>query len=65
MGLLLCGFWEGDRKSAPLIKDALRRDIATVSSGNGSGQAKTESNARLGPALIASVESLKDVREIV
>ena len=55
---------EGDGKGASLIQGARGRDVTAMGPGNGPGQAKTQSDAGLGPALIASVESLKNAGKI-
>jgi hypothetical protein len=57
-------FWQGHNKSAPLIRGARCCDVSTVSPGYGPGQAETQSDTSLRPALITSVEPLKNTGKI-
>ena len=58
------GFGQGSGKGTSFIRAACDRDIATVSLGNCPRQAETEADTGLRPALIASVESFKNMGKI-
>ena len=60
-----CVLWKGDCKGTSLMECACDRDITAMGPGNGPGQTETQSDACLGPALIAPVESLKNAGKII
>ena len=62
--LVLCEFREPGGKGAPLIWDTRGCDLPAMSSRNGPGQAESQTNAGLRPALIGSEESLKNAGKI-
>ena len=54
------GFRQGDRKGAALIHGARYGNVPAMSPGNGPCQAETQPGSRLGPALVAAVESFEN-----
>jgi hypothetical protein len=61
---ILQSFRQGDIKGAALIHGARYGNVPAMSPGNGPCQAETQPCSRLGPALIAAVESFENAGQV-
>ena len=57
-------FRQADIKGATLIHSARYGNVPAMSPGNGPCQAETQPGSRLGPALIAAVESFENAGQV-